>query len=241
MTKLNSNNLVGIVALGAALACVGPAAAQTGAGSVSGKLVTESGQPLPAVKAGYRRAVLVVADSQHHNHPAPGEAVVSGSVTTGADRTFTIPSLPSGSYSLCLDNPPDLYVDHCAWNLSGAIFTVVAGANTALKPVTIIAGVRIHFLITDPQGLLPTAGPAEPAAHVGVRSSQGAYRPAAVASRSGAVTELVVTVPHNQPVSSWLFSRTVKFNDSTGKPVIAAAVTPPQGATDYNVSLTAGK
>jgi hypothetical protein len=58
------------------------------------------------------------------------------------------------------------------------------------------------------------------------------------------VAQATITVPHNQPVTTWLFSRTVKFQDSSAKPLAigpGAPITLPAGITDYNISLTVTK
>jgi hypothetical protein len=241
MTKLNPNDLAIYTLLAIVISGTGSAGAQTATGSVSGRLMTESGQPLPGATAVYRKDMKYVADGHYHLVPALGERAVTATVTTHPDGTFTAANLPVGNYSLCLDSPPDGYIDHCDWNLDGAHFTVVAGTNTVMKPVTIISGVRIHFMISDPQGALPTTAKIEPTATIGVVTPRGAYRPAAVKSRSGAVTELVVTVPHTQPVSTSIFSRTLKFSDSLGSPATLTSINPPPGATDHQINLTVTK
>ena len=154
-----------MIAMSAMLLPCRPAAAQTATGSASGKLITESGQPLGGVGATYRRAQKWVAGANFHAVPAPGEHPFVGTVTTRSDGTFSADALPAGDYSLCLDNPPALYIDPCFWNLGGNAFSVVPGINTALKPITIIAGVRIHFLITDGQALLPAGARCIRSAH----------------------------------------------------------------------------
>jgi len=107
------------------------------------------------------------------------------------------------------------------------------------------AAVRVNFVITDAQHLLPAVGSClAPAATVGVLTPNGAFQPATVVSRNGSVVQATVTVPHNQPATTWLFSRTLKFQDSSARPVAAGAgapITPPSGITDYNISLTVSK
>jgi len=100
-----------------------------------------------------------------------------------------------------------------------------------------ISGVSIHFLITDSQGILPSAGKLEPAANIGIVTAGGIYRSAAAKSRSGAVVEAVVTVPHTLPASTSIFSRTLKVTTPTGGSATAAAIGFPQGVTDINIPL----
>ena len=152
MTCLNLRTFAATAVLAAAT-MASPAVAQTPPGSVSGKLITESGQPMANAVAHYRRNPKLVGDSHYHLHPVPGDPVAQGLLTTRPDGTFSIASLPPGDYSLCLDTPPDLYIDPCRWNLGSGNFTIAPANSLALKPITIISGVRIHFLITDPQGL----------------------------------------------------------------------------------------
>ena len=226
--------------LAAGMAIASHVAGQTATGSISGKVITEAGQPLAGVTAVCRRSRTYIADSHLHLRPAPGGLAVAAAVTTRADGTFST-SLPAGGYALCIDSPPDGYVDHCAWNLTPVYFTVVNGTTTVIKPTTMIAGVRIHFLITDAQGVLPSAGRIEPVASVGVTTAHNTYKPATVSTRSGVVTEMVVTVPHTLPVSMSLFSQTLKFASPSGGPASAASINVTQGATDINIPLTVSK
>jgi hypothetical protein len=140
-----------------------------------------------------------------------------------------------------LDNPPALYIDPCHWNLGGTTFSVAAGANTALKPITIVSGVRIHFLITDAQNLLPAGADLQPTAYIGVETGNRESRPATVNSRNGNVIDVMITVPHNQAVKTWVTSKTVTFRDSTGAVAQPNTVSPQVGVTDYNILLTVGK
>jgi len=238
MTLLNPSAKTAVLV--ALLSSVGHSNAQTVEGGISGKLITESGQPLAGVTAVYRKSIIYVADAHFHMKPAPGEVGTVGTVTTRADGTFSA-SLPAGSYALCLDSPPNGYVDHCAWSLTPAYFTVSAGASTTMAPVTVIAGVRVHFLVSDPQAALPAAGKLEPVATIGVTTARGAYKPATINTRSTGVIELIVTVPHNLSVSTYLFSRTLKFTSPSGALASVAPISIPQAAADTSISFNVSK
>ena len=67
------------------------------------------------------------------------------------------------------------------------------------------------------------------------------YRPATVNSRTGDVIDVIITVPHNQPIKTWVFSRALTFSDSTGAQAQPAVISPPAGSTDYNIPLSVRK
>ncbi len=113
---------------------------------------------------------------------------------------------------------------------------------TVLKPFTIISGVRVHFLITDPGRVLPAAATRlEPAAHIGVVLPTHLYRPATINSRAAGVVDAVTTVPHNQVVKTWVVSNSLTFRDATGANAQSAAVSPSPGATDYTINLSVSR
>jgi len=217
-------------------------------GGFSGAVIDESGKPVADVKVPYRRVQGMVMDTTRTVHrlvPAAREPTAGGIVTSGANGMFGAANLPAGRYWICVSAPTELYADPCVWNSGKVAFTVGSGTTTPLSPITIYAGVRINFTITDPQRLLPASGPwLAPAAAVGVLTAGGDFRPAPVVSRSGNTVQATITVPHNQPVETWYFSRTLKFQDSSAKPVAmgASAPTPlPSGITDKNLALTVTK
>jgi hypothetical protein len=230
-----------------AAAAAGDAVAQT-YGGFSGTVVDESGKPFAGVKIPYNRVQGMVMDTSHTVHrlvPAAGEPRAGGIAISSSSGAFGASGLPVGRYWICVSPPTDLHADPCVWNSGKVAFNVASGVTTSLKPIAIYAGVRLNFIITDAQRLLPASGSGlAPAAVVGVLTPTGAFQPATVVSRSAAVVQATITVPHNQPAQPWFFSRTLKFLDSSAKPLAmgpGAATTLPSGITDLNIALTVSK
>jgi hypothetical protein len=219
-------------------------AAPLGAQGFSVLVVDESGKPVSGATAGYDRLPKMAPANVRgvtRMVRAPGEPIFTGTVNSKADGILTANGMPAGDYVLCVHAPTDYQADPCEWNLSRVRFTVGQTGTTALKPITIWAGVKIHLSIADPRGLLPAGSELAPTAVVGITSSKGVFRPAAVASRSAGTIDAVVTIPHDQIVTLWAFSRTVKFSDSTGRvvtPMQSTAITPPVGVVDHYIPLT---
>jgi hypothetical protein len=189
--------------------------------------------------------VLDTSGSTHRLVVAAGEPRAGGIAISNANGAFGGAGLPAGGYYICVSPPTDLHADPCVWNSGKVKFIVSSGSTVSLQPITIYAGVRVNFVITDSQRLLPASGSQlTPAAIVGVLTPNAGYQPATVVSRNGAVVQATITVPHNKPVTAWLFSRTLKFQDSSAKAVTVgpgAPITLPAGITDYNISLTVTK
>jgi hypothetical protein len=218
-----------------------------GAQGFSGKVVDESGRPLGAVAVDYTRLPTMVVKPRAGTSPgvrAPGDPDRSGTLQSHTDGTFSTTGLPPGDYMLCVHAPSDLFADPCTWNKGRVRVAVGSTGSTAVDPVTVSAGVRIHLSLSDPQGLLPSGQELAPTAVIGVLTGQGAVRRPTTVSRIGNTIDAVLTVPHDQNVSVWAVSSTLKFSDSSGKAVTTtspAAITPPAGVVDHLVPLSVTK
>jgi hypothetical protein len=213
----------------------------------AGKVIDESGKPLGGVFGNYVRVPKRVRNLNGGTPRlvvAPGEPLTTGTVQSNADGTFPATGIPPGNYILCILAPSDSYADPCVWNKGRVWVTVQQTGTTTVDPITIWAGVKVHFSIADPQGLLPSGQELAPTAVVGVLTRKGVVRRATAVSRSTGVVDAVIIIPHDESVSLWAASATLKFTDVSGKPVTAAVpspITPVADASDHIVRLSVTK
>lgn len=149
--------------------------------------------------------------------PAPGEAVLSGTVSTNANGKFTILALPSGVYLLCSNVPSAVYLDSCTWGRAVRV-SVSAGA-IASASLVLQKGVYLNVRVNDPQGLLPHVvdGPWTPRKLlVGVAYGTGAYQAAGNTAVDSAGRSYQLIIPAGKPFSLWLYSTDIALLDANG-------------------------
>lgn len=117
---------------------------------------------------------------------------------------------------------------------------LAAGSTVILKSVTAVAGVKVHFLISDPKGVLPAGLNLNSAAILGIKTLRGEFIPATVASRTESTADAAVVVPHDTQVYTWLSSSDLKFSDGNGKALGlgAQAQVAPGAETTFNWSVS---
>ncbi len=155
--------------------------------------------------------------SGHAPHWVIAAPRVSGSVTTGIDGSFTLPPLPDGNYGICVVSPLPGYLDSCQFT-PGTLASVSQGRAPALSDIRLKTGTEIHIRINDPLHLAPKSARSGPVPLiVGVLTHGTTFYAARIIAEDASGRDHTITVPIGTPVKLWVFSRTVKVADITGK------------------------
>ena len=178
----------------AALAA-GAAIAQTG--SISGRVVGESGAR--AVGAVVRYDKIRTFQRDAGGRMIPVGPAVNLSVQTGHDGAFVITRLPAGEYYLCAlaSRPGEL--NSCEWENEPTPISVVPGQQVQNVLLTIRSGAVIRIRVDDPAGKLRD----DSDFIAGFMADSGHYSRAHSASPRLTAREYVVTIPRD--VSGRLF------------------------------------
>jgi hypothetical protein len=190
-------------------------------GSLQGSVTDPLGVPLVGAQVTYASVPQSVA-AGISTWPVPGDTVVNGSVSTGANGAFAVAGLPAAQYSLCANVPSAPYINPCIWGQPVQV-TIPAGV-TVNQTLALQKGVYLNVTVNDPTGLLPQVidGPWTPRKLlVGVTYGTGAYQGAV--NTAGHSYQLIV--PVGTPFWLRLYSTDVALTDATG----AALATPVAG------------
>jgi Carboxypeptidase regulatory-like domain len=122
------------------------AAASTSAGTISGVVVDDSGNPISGASVVYRSVPpLTVSASGKLAHSGP---VVSAYVSTSADGAFALENLPPGNYNLCAYGVTAADLGSCEW-VQGTTHVSLASAQTVQVHFHVSQGVLITFQVAD--------------------------------------------------------------------------------------------
>jgi len=196
-------------------------------GSLSGSVTDQQGRPLAGAQVRYLRIAQYVHASNGFQ-PAPGEAMANGLVSADANASFTLASLPVGSYTLCASVPSAPYLDPCVWGQ--AVRATISTGSTTSTTLVLQEGVFLDVRINDPLQLLPQAvdGGLRPRKMVvGVVYANGAYQGAQNTDAGTTGRDYQMTVPAGTPFKLWLFSRDVALTDASGNPVASSGAQVP--------------
>ena len=232
-----------IITLLEAAACLWGVAASTGA-TISGKVVDGTGNGATGVSITYhtvRQAVI-----GRNGLPVPSGALVSGSVQTGADGTFSIPNLDPGTYYLCAHPSLVGQVSACEWLGPDSTVSIGAGQNVNGVSFNLLQGTIVTFNISDPNGKIvdladvPTNAGMLPLSganfDLGVFSGR-AYHKAARVSASATARTYQVTVPIDNSIRMFLNTK-LAVTDANGKAITYGASAPLAGSGQTAVSVS---
>ena len=203
-----------------------PAVDQPLNGSMSGKVVDESGIPVQGAQIQFQHFQAVQGRGQQ--------------ITSKNDGSFTIPQLPAGDYASCVTVPKSDFVDDCVWNLTflpriqpavaataaggkatpaklitdvphgSAKITVSSESATLAQQLSVRKGARIVIQFLDPSKQL------DKQTHliVGALSPNGIMIPAEPAT--GSVLAFEVVIPFDTPVNVYIGSVDVLVTGPSG-------------------------
>jgi hypothetical protein len=201
-------------------------------GSFSGTVVLDKAVPLAGAKVHYNNIREVGADSRGKLRPRG--RLVSATVVSERDGTFTVRGVPPGTYVLCAFGTQANHLRSCDWGTANAVVNVGAGSAASAVTLDVRTGTTVLLRVSDPAGRIRLQDPTGINARqtnlgIGVVSTMGHYF-ANLVEHSGTQWTYAVAVPIGVPVSLWLdtplevVDRNVKSvaRRSTSFPILAA-------------------
>ena len=168
--------------------------------TISGTVVDDSGAVVAGTKVYYKNVPTTVRD--HAGHTSVTGPVVSSSVATGKDGSFSVPALPAGVYSLCAEAlQQDQQIRSCDWGFGSTKVDLTTATSAENVKLQVHSGVTLTFLVNDARGQIKdfTTGA------MGMPSVLGNFRilvvngtwlrPAQLVSVTGSVHKYTVMVP----------------------------------------------
>lgn len=198
-----------LCALIAVFVCSLPAAAQNTA-TIQGTTVDfATGKPVPG-------AVIIATKT---TTPA-----ARGVATSSLDGSFQIPSLPAGTYNLCVQHPAGGYLSNCQWGSTASSVAVATAQKLTGNTVRLKAGSVLKIHVDDPGQLMnqKTKEGYYPDLVMGIWSG-GIFYPARVAAKAAATADYQVTVPFDTAMKFSIQSRKLALGDASKKPLASNA------------------
>lgn len=177
-------------------------------GGIQGVVVTPDGNPVSDAYVTYTRY-----------SGADNGSPRAASYKLGKDGSFSITSLPAGTYTLCVASPVADYLDSCLWSDSPS--RVDVGRNQLARGIRLVVdlGVKLTLRVDDPGRRLARVGNAAGAGsfRAGVIRENGLFVPLRMTNSdaNGEVYELLV--PPGQTHHLSIDSKAVRFNDASGR------------------------
>ena len=134
-----------------------------------------------------------------------------------APGEFTVNQLPAGEYAFCTSAPG--FLATCKWG-PGIFANISAGQVVNLPQVRLEPSADLRIRLNDENGLY-SAGDVMSGPNVifGVRTKQGTFHKMTEVSRDKAGVDFRLTVPFDQALTLWVFSRELVLVDETGQAV----------------------
>jgi hypothetical protein len=146
---------------------------------------------------------------------------------SGSDGVFQIQGLAAGTYSVCVQDAGDQYLDPCQWNGNPTTITLASGQNATGISVGLTAASILNVQVQDPQQALSqkTKDGRRPDLNIGVWGPKGLYYPThaaggqAVGTAAQAVSRSYsyrLAVPRDTALKLHITSHDLKIGDANG-------------------------
>ncbi len=230
--KIRTRHAIPLAALALTIQVANLEAQQPSTGTITGTVVDGSGKAIANVTV----AASITAVAPQIVQP------FTATTQTAADGSFSLKSLPAGSYQVCASVAGGTLVNSCQWGTVGATAAVQAGRSVALQPIAMKQGHQLHVRIDDPQGLLAANEGVAPGAAllVGVWSSNGLFVPMPISNKDSKGRDHQIYVPENAALQLSVFSAFFAMGDANGAALTKTAQGAPAQSFPFNLTSTDG-
>ena len=192
-------------------------------GTIQGTVVDDTGHPVPNAR------VVISYTLPSTARPTVAPPIITGplaqAVMTNSAGAFDVDNIRAGRYIACAQTLAPGLLDPCRWSASAPEVTVVAGKIVSGVRITMAHGLVIPIHVNDPQGLLKSVtGPIDFTCQFHVVTAKGIHYNANIQASTATGRDHSITVPFGTPVTLLALSPHLTLSDSSGKPVIAAAL-----------------
>jgi hypothetical protein len=213
-------------------------AGASGAGSVAGSVVDDTG----ASVAGARVLIShVPAGTPAVAAPPAVTGSLAAMVSANATGSFQAEGLAPGQYIACAEVAAPGLLDPCHWAAAAPNFTVTAGQTTSGVKIVMAKGSILQVHVNDPLQLLgPATGPVDLNFEVHVVTSKGIHYSAPIQASTATGRDHAITIPFGAAVTLRVLSAHLAVSDQSGSPFppLGTAVPASAGATLPTVELT---
>jgi hypothetical protein len=201
--------LTGITSWAMALASTLPT--QTGTASIKGTVTGIAGAAISGARIVYGRAVPVKSGAPQMM------AQPSSTITTAADGSFAIQSLPAATYILCIQAVNSAYLDPCHWSNAAPTFKLAAGQAVSNAVIKLTQGYQMQIRVSDPQQQLKNEGKTPGSyVNIGAWATSGALHMATIVESDTTGRTYSVPIPFDTPVNISVLGGGFQIGDANG-------------------------
>ncbi len=194
----------------------------SGTASVAGAVIAEGGSPVSG-------AIVTLTAIPATNPPNANFQPINKSAPAGQDGSFSLTSLPAGTYRLCAQMPrASGLLDPCLWTTTPTVVTLATGQAAQKQTITMPKGRLLKLHIDDPGGLIAQNEGKTPGAGmiVGIGGPVNIFTPFFVDGTSSTGRDQSILVPYNTPLKIVVHSSFYSMADAGGKAVPTSSTTP---------------
>lgn len=144
-----------------------------------------------------------------------GASAFDRMLASKADGTFSIASIPAGTYEICVDSPQELVVDPCVWSKAPQIMLKATDSVTGFKVVVArghMTQIRVNStVLPDPKG-----GPLGNSLQMTVSAPGSKIHSFRLLSSDAAGQNHFVVMPFGKPATVVVSSGDFAVKDSSG-------------------------